>query len=138
MSNARNIANLPNGDDAPVYACRAWVNFEGNFSWSGTTEYSPTANPTPIRDAGNISSIREEGTADYVITFSEPMPHTNYVVSGAARYGDNSNAGAMRVVSITSVSTLANTMKTDSIRVSTQYQNGAVEEIQVVTVAIFC
>lgn len=29
MSLARNLANLTNGDDAPVYACRAWINFNG-------------------------------------------------------------------------------------------------------------
>ena len=39
MSNARNIANLPNGDDAPIYACRAWVNFRGT-SQSGTATAS--------------------------------------------------------------------------------------------------
>lgn len=71
MSNARNIANLPNGDDAPVYACRAWVNFDGD----GTVA---------IRGSGNVSSITDNGTGDYAITLTEAMPDTNYSISGAS------------------------------------------------------
>ena len=39
MSLARNIANLPNGDDAPLFGCRAWVNFRGTPQ-SGTATAS--------------------------------------------------------------------------------------------------
>jgi len=39
MSLARNIGDLPNGDGAPIYACRAWVNFRGT-SQSGTATAS--------------------------------------------------------------------------------------------------
>jgi len=50
---------------APVYACRAWVNFDG----IGTVS---------IRDSGNVSSITDNGTGDYTINFTTAMPDANY------------------------------------------------------------
>lgn len=50
---------------APVYACRAWVNFQG----TGTVS---------IRDSGNVSSISDNGTGDYTANFGTSMPHANY------------------------------------------------------------
>ena len=52
--------------EAPIYACRAWVNFNG----TGTVA---------IRASGNISSITDEGIGQYAINFITPMPDTNYV-----------------------------------------------------------
>jgi hypothetical protein len=60
-----------------MYACRAWVNFDGTAS-----------SPTP-RASGNISSITKNGTGDYTINFATAMPDTNYTV--AISFGDNSN-----------------------------------------------
>ena len=54
---------------APIYACRAWVNFNG----TGTVA---------IRDSGNVSSITDNGTGDYTINFTTAMPDASYVVSG--------------------------------------------------------
>lgn len=54
---------------APIYACRAWVNFNG----TGTVA---------IRASGNVSSITDNGTGDYTVNFSSPMVDTNYSVSG--------------------------------------------------------
>jgi hypothetical protein len=51
---------------APVYACRAWVNFNG----TGTVA---------IRGSGNVSSITDDGTGLWTINFTTPMPDTNYV-----------------------------------------------------------
>jgi hypothetical protein len=42
---------------APVYACRAWVNFNG----TGTVA---------IRASGNVSSITDNGTGDYTVNFT--------------------------------------------------------------------
>ena len=50
---------------APVYACRAWVNFDG----TGTVS---------IRASGNVSSITDNGTGDYTVNFTTAMPDTNY------------------------------------------------------------
>lgn len=56
---------------APVYACRAWVNFAGNGV---------------IRASGNVSSISVNGTGNYTVNFSTAMPDANYAaVCKAAR-----------------------------------------------------
>jgi hypothetical protein len=57
---------------APVYACRAWVNFNG----TGTVA---------IRASGNVSSITDNGTGDYTVNFITAMPDTNYTVAHATR-----------------------------------------------------
>jgi hypothetical protein len=54
--------------DAPIYACRAWVNFDG------------TTNPPTIRASGNVSSIIKNGVGDYTINFAIPMPDEYYTV----------------------------------------------------------
>jgi hypothetical protein len=52
---------------APVYACRAWVNFNG----TGTVA---------IRASGNVSSITDNGVGDYTINFTTAMQDTNYAL----------------------------------------------------------
>lgn len=56
---------------APMYACRAWVNFNG----TGTVA---------IRASGNISSITDNGTGNYTLNFTAALPDANYaaVVNG--------------------------------------------------------
>ena len=54
--------------DAPIYACRAWVNFNG----TGTVA---------IRASGNVSSITDNGTGDYTVNFTTAMPDADYSVS---------------------------------------------------------
>jgi hypothetical protein len=53
---------------APIYACRAWVNFNG----TGTVA---------IRASGNVSSITDNGTGDYTVNFTTAMPDANYAYS---------------------------------------------------------
>ena len=50
---------------APVYACRAWVNFNG----TGTVA---------IRASGNVSSITDHTTGQYTVNFTTAMPDANY------------------------------------------------------------
>jgi hypothetical protein len=52
---------------APIYACRAWVNFNGI---SGAA----------IRASGNVASVSRTSTGNYVVTFSTAMQDANYVV----------------------------------------------------------
>ena len=51
--------------DAPIFACRAWVNFNG----TGTVA---------IRASGNVSSITDNGVGLYTINFATNMPDANY------------------------------------------------------------
>jgi hypothetical protein len=53
---------------APVYACRAWVNFNG----TGTVS---------IRASGNVSSITDNGVGNYRVNFATAMPDANYCVT---------------------------------------------------------
>jgi hypothetical protein len=57
---------------APIYAARAWVNFDG----TGTVA---------IRASGNVSSITDNGTGDYTVNFTTAMEDVNYIAvfSGA-------------------------------------------------------
>jgi hypothetical protein len=63
---------------APVYACRAWVNFNG----TGTVA---------IRGSGNVSSITDNGTGDYTVNFTTAMSDVNYcsLVTGTNHEGQN-------------------------------------------------
>ena len=64
------IANALNAPgSAPIYACRAWVNFNG----TGTVA---------IRASGNVSSITDNGVGDYTVNFTTAMPDAHYSVVG--------------------------------------------------------
>jgi hypothetical protein len=65
------------GSAATAYGCRAWVNFRGD----GTVY---------IRDSGNISSLTDNGTANYTIAFTTAMPDNNY----AAQYTVGGTSGS--------------------------------------------
>jgi hypothetical protein len=66
---AARITNALNASgSAPIYACRAWVNFDG----TGTVA---------IREDGNVSSITDNGTGDYTVNFTTAMPDANYQTS---------------------------------------------------------
>jgi len=61
---------------APVYACRAWVNFDG----TGTVSISAS---------GNVSSITDNGTGNYTVNFTTAMPDDDYSATGACSYNNN-------------------------------------------------
>ena len=66
---------------APVYGCRAWVNFDGTKDTTGAVS---TANTNRlIRASGNVASVLRNGTGDYTITFATAMADSNYSVSGS-------------------------------------------------------
>lgn len=52
--------------NAPIFAFRAWINFNG------------ISTPPAIKGSGNISSVTDNGLGDYTINFTTPMPDTNY------------------------------------------------------------
>jgi len=61
---------------APIYPCRAWVNFNG----TGTVA---------IRDSGNVSSITDNGTGDYTVNLTTALSDINYstVITYSQNYG---------------------------------------------------
>jgi len=61
--------------DAPLFACRAFCNFDG----TGTVS---------IRDSGNVSSITDIATGRYAVNFSTSMEDSNYSSIANAKDGD--------------------------------------------------
>jgi len=61
---------------APLFACRAWVNFDG----TGTVA---------IRASGNVSSITDNGVGSYNVNFTTAMPDVNYAVCATANNGSS-------------------------------------------------
>lgn len=64
-------ARLNGSGTAPVYPCRAWVNFNGTGI-------------VAINASGNVSSITDNGVGDYTVNFTTAMPDANYAAIGAA------------------------------------------------------
>lgn len=63
---AARITNALNATgSAPIYACRAWVNFNG----TGTVA---------IRGSGNVSSITDLTTGQYRVNFTTALPDANF------------------------------------------------------------
>jgi len=60
----------------PIFACRAWVHFNGGEVTSVNSEDHCT-----IRASGNISKVVRNATGLFTIYFDTPMPDTNYAIS---------------------------------------------------------
>jgi aconitase B len=82
-ANAGEIKKALNADNAPpIYACRAWVAFDGS---KDTTGAESTANTNRlIISSGNVASVLRTGTGAYVVTFTTAMPSANYAIIGTA------------------------------------------------------
>jgi len=61
------------GSSATAFGCRAWINFNG------------TGTPA-IRGSGNVTSITDNGVADYTVNFTNAMPDTNYAALATVTY----------------------------------------------------
>lgn len=83
--------------EAPIYACRAWVNFNG----TGTVA---------IRASGNVSSITDNGAGNYTANFITAMDDDKYCGNfSGIRVNDAIAAGLLSIY----------TQLTTSIRVTT-------------------
>jgi len=69
-------AGLNASGDAPTYACRAWVNFDGTLT-----------GPISPRGSGNVSSVTKNGTGDYTVNFTTAMQDANYSGNISINYG---------------------------------------------------
>ena len=67
---------------APIYACRAWINFDGTSASIGTG-----------RASANVSGVTDNGTADYTINFATAMPDANYAITGTHNRDITGNYG---------------------------------------------
>lgn len=74
------LAQFNASGSAPVYAARAWVNFNG----TGTVA---------IRASGNVSSITDNGTGDYTLNFTTALPDANYSAVMSVGNDNTGNSG---------------------------------------------
>ena len=104
---------------APIYAARAWVNFNG----TGTVA---------IRASGNVSSITDNGTGDYTVNYTTAMPDANYAVACLAQHVDSTTwyryvVGPQNTITLTSA----------TFRLLTSDFNGSASDTDTVCVTIF-
>ena len=104
---------------APVYACRAWVNFNG------------TGTPT-IRASGNVSSITDNGTGDYTVNFTTAMQDANYAIAGGAV-----DTGSGELVGLGTYAGPGYTVAAGSVRVGCRDGSSANRDPHHVWVSIF-
>jgi hypothetical protein len=107
------IPNVLNAaGSAPIYACRAWVNFNG----TGTVA---------IRASGNVSSITDNGTGDYTVNFTTDMEDANYAVTVSS----DQESRPVKAASYT----------TTSVRIGTAGGGSSTssQDLEIVSVAIF-
>ena len=102
---------------APLYMCRAWVNFNG----TGTVA---------IRGSGNVSSITDNGTGDYTVNFTTAMSDANYALTAGNVLP---SGGSDRRVVGTNLNT---TPTTAAVRITVGYSATA-DDITYIQVAIF-
>ena len=107
---------------APIYPCRAWVNFNG----TGTVA---------IRASGNVSSITDNGVGDYTVNLTTAMPDANYsVVAGSNGRATDTTPDVGVAVGVGA------TTASGSVATGTRIVIGnpsSAEDSAVVTVAIF-
>jgi hypothetical protein len=86
-ANAGEIKKALNADNSPpIFACRAWVNFDGTRN-EGDTGASTNGANVKIRASGNVASVLKNNTGDYTITFTTAISDTNYaaMLSGGSQ-----------------------------------------------------
>lgn len=102
---------------APVYAARAWVNFNGT-------------GVVAIRASGNVSSITDNGVGNYTVNLTAAIGNANYCIIGTAKTSDSSAADT----------TIAqwNTVASSSFRLaSSQGNNGVLVDPVNISAAVF-
>lgn len=60
-----------------IFACRAWVNFDG-----GTVTLIDGENRCTINDSGNVTKVVRTATGKFTVTMASELPTSNYVVTG--------------------------------------------------------
>jgi len=122
-ANAVTTAKLGSAEQSGL--CKAWVNFNG----TGTVA---------IRASYNVSSITDNGTADYTVNFTTALADANYCAVGQSGY--TSNAFPAGSVAFNRIGFTGNESApaTGSIRVNAIASNGDASADQIyIYVAIF-
>jgi hypothetical protein len=78
---------------APVYACRAWVNFNGTNA--------------SIRSNGNVSSVTRGATGLYTVNFTTAMPDANHAIASLSGGHGQSGGASVSVSFVEGVASVA-------------------------------
>lgn len=108
---------------APIYACRAWVNFNG----SGTVS---------IRASGNVSSITDNGSGNYTVNYTTALSDGNYSLNATTRQLDGGGAGMISLANGLDGS-VATFSTTTSSRIIFRSSGNSTQDTDYVCVAIF-
>jgi hypothetical protein len=92
---------------APIFGCRAWVNFDGTRNVTDTGA-STNGQPVKIRASGNVTSVTKNGVGDYTVNFTTAMSDVNYsaVVSSVGVAQSNVQANSLIGTSVISTSSV--------------------------------
>ena len=107
---------------APIYAARAWVNFDGT-----------TATPSTIRGSGNVSSITKSNTGRYIVNFTTAMPSTNYAQHISVASTTNNNINGVLGISASN----SDLQTTSTTAVTRDSASNAFLDMGIVCVSIF-
>ena len=102
---------------APIYGCRAWVNFNGTRNATDTGASTNGANVL-IRASGNVSSVTRVATGQYTVNFTTAMPDANYSTH-ATTTSNSSSAFSASTVDGRTLTT------TSSVRIVTSFANAS-------------
>ena len=117
-ANESNVKTAINASgSAPIYACRAWVNFNG----TGTVA---------IRDSGNVSSITDNSAGNYTVNFTTAMPDANYSAVGLSGSSSFTSSDYARSVN-------GKTWATGSFTFVNEYGGGAAADAPYQCISIF-
>jgi hypothetical protein len=109
-ANAGEIKKALNADNSPpIFACRAWVNFDGTRNATDTGASTNGANVL-VRASGNVASVLKNGTGNYTVTFTTSMPDANFCMT----VGRDTAAGALFTVAMTSMTASSVTLLTQA------------------------
>lgn len=119
------VNTLQNTSGVEVYTVKAWVNFNG----TGTIA---------IRASGNVSSITDNGSADYTINFTTAMTDANYATIATTTSRASSEALVQTIGYASTDASTPTTYSTTAVRLSGKLSSGAGGvDTAVISVAVF-
>lgn len=113
---------------APMFACRAWVNFNGTRNVTDTGA-STDGQPVLIRASGNVTSVVKNSIGNYNVNFTTAMEDVNYAAIAQMKF-TNGTGGMATIVSE------PKTTATTEIVIARQDAGGGIDSA-VVQIAIF-
>ena len=97
--------------------CKSWINFDG----VGTVS---------IRDSFNVSSLTDNGTGNYTVTFTNAMSNTNYCALTTGHIQDDSSPENVRDMG-------AQDLATSSYRFCAGFTTGSLQDCHMNFGAVF-